>query len=85
MAPLVVGLLTGLAEVERDLIRERILESIAHRKRTGGSLGGRPKTSQVRADLVLSLRAAGDSYRTIRLKTGMGLATIRRILCESEQ
>ena len=84
MAPLVVGLLTGLAEVERELIKERTVESIAHRKRTGGSLGGRPKTSQARADLVLSLRASGDSYRVIREKTGIGLATIRRILVESE-
>ena len=79
-----MGLLTGLAEVERELIKERTVESIAHRKRTGGSLGGRPKTSQTRADLVLSLRASGDSYRVIREKTGIGLATIRRILVESE-
>ena len=67
-----------------ELIKERTVESIAHRKRTGGSLGGRPKTSQARADLVLSLRASGDSYRVIREKTGIGLATIRRILVESE-
>jgi uncharacterized protein YerC len=33
---------------------------------------------------VLSLRASGDSYRVIREKTGIGLATIRRILVESE-
>jgi len=40
MAPLIVGLLMGLAEVERELIKERTVESIAHRKRTGGYLGG---------------------------------------------
>lgn len=39
-APVVVGLLTGLAEVERELIRERTLESIEHRRTTGGNLGG---------------------------------------------
>ena len=44
MAPLVVGLLTGLAEVERELIRERIFDSIAHRKATGGNLGGRRRS-----------------------------------------
>jgi DNA invertase Pin-like site-specific DNA recombinase len=42
MAPLVVGLLTGLAEVERSLIQERTRESVEHRRRTGGKLGGRP-------------------------------------------
>ena len=84
MAPLVVGLLTGLAEVERELIKERTVESIAHGKRTGVSLWGLPKIGQTRADLVLSLRASGDSHRLIREKTGTCLATIRRILVESE-
>ena len=45
MAPLVVGLLTGLSEVERSLIQERTRESVEHRRRTGGNLGGRPKTN----------------------------------------
>mgnify|MGYP001199158931 CR=1 FL=1 len=84
MCPLVVGLLTGLAEVERDLIKTRTLESIAHRMRTGVSLGGRPNNVQTRADLVRSLRASGDSHRVIREKTGICLANIRRILVESE-
>ena len=84
MAPILVGLLTGLNEVERELIRERTLESIEHRRRTGQSIGGRPKTSQKRVDLVLALRAQGDSYRTIRDKTSMGYCTIRRIVLEAE-
>ena len=61
MAPLVVGLLTGLAEVERELIRERTMESIEHRKRTGGDLGGRPSLEQVKVDHILKLRAEGNS------------------------
>ena len=48
MAPLVVGLLTGLSEVERELIRERTQESVEHRRRTGGNLGGRPALAQVK-------------------------------------
>jgi len=82
-APVLIGFLSGLAEVERSLTRERTLVSIQHRKETGGNLGGRPKTSQARADLVLSLRSSGDSYRAIREKTGIGLATIRRIILDS--
>ena len=43
MAPLVVGLLTGVSEVERSLIQERSRESVEHRRKTGRDLGGRPQ------------------------------------------
>ena len=83
-APVVIGLLTGLAEVERELIRERTLESVAHRKATGGNIGGRPKTNHAKEGLVLRLREEGCSYRSIREQTGLALATIRRIVAEQE-
>ena len=44
-APLFIGLLTGLNEVERELIQERTQASVDYRRKTGGDLGGRPKTS----------------------------------------
>jgi DNA invertase Pin-like site-specific DNA recombinase len=56
MAPLVIGLLTGLAEVEREMIRERTQESVEHRRRTGGNLGGRPGLEQIKKDHILKLR-----------------------------
>ena len=71
LAPLVIGLLTGLAEVERSLIQERTRESVEHRRKTGGNLGGRPKTSEKKERLVLRLRSEGDSYRSIRDQTGI--------------
>ena len=80
LAPLVIGLLTGLAEVERSLIQERTKESVEHRRRTGGNLGGRPKTSDKKERLVVRLRDEGESYRSIRDQTGLSLATIQRIL-----
>ena len=83
-APVLIGLLSGLAEVERSLIQERTLESIQHRRETGGNLGGRPKTNQEKERLVLRLREEGCSYRSIRNQTGIGQATIRRILLEAE-
>ena len=83
-APVLIGLLTGLAEVERELIRERTLESVAHRKATGGNIGGRPKTNQAKERLVLRLREEGCSYRSVREQTGLALATIRRIVKEQE-
>jgi len=84
MGPLVVGLLTGLSEVERSLIQERSRESVEHRRRTGGNLGGRPKTSGKKETLVLRLRQEGESYRSIREQTGLALATITRIVKEAE-
>jgi DNA invertase Pin-like site-specific DNA recombinase len=81
MAPLVVGLLTGLAEVERELIRERTLESIEHRRSTGGDLGGRRKSyTPQQAALVRRLRSEGESIRSVSKATGLSLATIDRII-----
>ena len=71
MAPLVIGLLTGLAEVERSLIQERTRESVEHRRRTGGNIGGRPPLAEGRRELVR--RAASRWPRHI----GMGEATHR--------
>lgn len=84
LAPLVIGLLTGLSEVERSLIQERTRESVEHRRKTGGNLGGRPKTSEKKERLVLRLRSEGDSYRSIRDQTGIAVSTIQRILQNQE-
>ena len=42
LALLVTGQLTGLTYVENSLIQERTEESVEHRRKTGGSLGGNP-------------------------------------------
>ena len=79
-----IGFLSSLAEVDRSLTRERTIESIQHRKETGGNLGGRPKTSNAKEGLVLRLRTEGCSYRSIREQTGLALSTIGRIIVEQE-
>ena len=84
-APILIGLLTGLNEVERDLITERVNASVEYRRKTGGDLGGRPKTSDKKEKYVLRLREEGESYREIREQTGLGLATIRRIIADNEK
>ena len=81
-APILIGLLSGLAEVERSLIQERTIESIQHRRLNGGNLGGRPKTNVAKEKLVIRLRAEGCSYRSVRDQTGLALSTIRRIIKE---
>ena len=83
-APVLIGLMSGLAGVERSLIQERTLESIQHRRKTGCNLGSRPKTNPEKERLVLSLREEGCSYRSISNQTGIGQATIRRIISEAE-
>ena len=84
MAPLVVGLLTGLAEVERELIRERTQESVEHRRRTGGNLGGRPGLPQIKKDHIVRLREEGNSLRQIVSLTGVSLAAVQKT-CKEHQ
>jgi DNA invertase Pin-like site-specific DNA recombinase len=79
MAPLVIGLLTGLAEVERNLIQERSRESVEYRRRTGGKLGGRPPIPESRRELVQRLRQEGKSYREISEVCGISLGAAHRI------
>ena len=80
MAPVVVGLLTGLAEVERELIRERTQESIEHRRATGGNLGGRPASfTPEQAEQVLRMLAEGMSLAAVARGTGLSESTCRRI------
>ena len=78
LAPLVVGLLTGLAEVERNLVQERTRESVEHRRRTGGKLGGRPQLAEGRQELVRRLRNEGRSFREVAETCGVSLATAHR-------
>lgn len=82
MAPLVIGLLTGLAEVERSLIQERTQESVEHRRRTGGNLGGRPGLPQVKKNNIIKLRDEGNSLRQIVILTGVSLAAVQKVCKE---
>jgi len=84
-APILIGLLSGLAEVERSLIQERTRESVEYRRQTGGNLGGRPKTPPKKEKLVLRLREEGESLRGIREQTGLAVATIRKIVDRSKE
>ena len=84
-APILIGLLSGLAEVERSLIQERTRESVEYRRQTGGNLGGRPKTAPKKEKLVMRLREEGESLRGIREQTGLAVATIRKILDRNKE
>ena len=79
MAPLVIGLLTGLAEVERSLILDRCRESIEHRRRTGGDLGGRPGLPEIKKNHIIKLRSDGHSLRQIQTLTGVSLSAVQKV------
>ena len=78
----IVGIIIGLNKIEKSILRTKNVDKIAKKKEMGENVGGRPKTSEAKADLVIKLRKEGDSYRDIREKTGLALSTIRRIIID---
>ena len=76
--------LLELNNFEADHLSEKKVEAARNRTIVGGNLGGRPKISPLKEDLVIRLRNEGFSYRSIRTQTGIALSTIRRILVEYE-
>lgn len=78
---LMFQVLGAVAEFERELGIQRSRESIAHRRATGGDLGGRRKSySREQAAMVHELRAKGESLRVIGKKLGLSLGTVQRVL-----
>ncbi len=82
---MVVIFLRALAELDKSIAKERLIESVARRRESGGNLGGRPKTSIAKERLVHRLREEGNSYRNIRDQTGLALSTIRRIVLDKSR
>ena len=76
--------LLELDNLELNFLSEKKVETLQNRKIVAGNLGGRPKISPLKEDLVVRLRNDGFSYRSIRTQTGIALSTIRRILVENE-
>ena len=82
MAPLLIGLLTGLNDIERELIRDRVQESVNYRRQNNLSLGGRPKLEQVKKENIIKLRNEGNSLRKIVTLTGVSLTAVQKICKE---
>jgi len=76
--------LLQLDNLELNFLSEKKVDTLQNRKIVAGNLGGRPKISPLKEDLVVRLRNDGFSYRSIRAQTGIALSTIRRILVENE-
>jgi DNA invertase Pin-like site-specific DNA recombinase len=71
---MVFTVLGAVAELERNLIVERVRAGLRHARAKGKRLG-RPRKS-VDAVEIRSLRAAGESWRTIARKTGVSVGTV---------
>lgn len=79
---LVFHIFGALAEFERKMIGERTRLALAH-KRDQGVVLGRPKVHD--DSEVLRLHNAGKTYREIRERTGVSLATISRAVKGARQ
>lgn len=73
-------IIAAMAELERGIIRERVVSGLEHARRNGTRSGrsvGRPKVV-FRRDQVQELRDQGKSWRQIARECGAGVTTVRR-------
>jgi DNA invertase Pin-like site-specific DNA recombinase len=75
-------IMAGLAEFERDLIRERVKSGLTAAKARGVSLGRQhgQRPSDKQAKKVLGLHAEGLSYRLIARNLGLSKNTVMDIV-----
>ena len=75
-------ILAGLAEFERDLIRDRVKSGLAAARARGVKLGRQAgqRPSDKKAKRVLSLHADGLSYRLIARNVGLSRNTVMDIV-----
>jgi DNA invertase Pin-like site-specific DNA recombinase len=74
-------IVSAVAQLERDLIRERVTAGIRNARANGKKLG-RPK-SGVELERILELKALGQSLREIAATLGVGYGTVRARLVTS--
>jgi len=72
---------SAVAQLERDLIRERVSAGIRNARASGKQLG-RPRRI-INHDQVMRLRSEGASLRQIAEKLGIGYGTVRLSLARS--
>jgi DNA invertase Pin-like site-specific DNA recombinase len=74
-------IVSAVAQLERDLIRERVTAGIRNARANGKKLG-RPKSTVDRKE-ILKLKTHGLSLRQIAAKLGVGYGTVRERLLVS--
>ena len=80
-AEVVIALLSSIAKMEREKIRERTLAGLA-RARKQGRIGGRPKATEdyKLVQQVVALRAKNESIRKIAATVGASPTTVQKLL-----
>jgi putative DNA-invertase from lambdoid prophage Rac len=75
-------IMAGLAEFERDLIRERVKSGLAAARAKGMKLGRQPgqRPSDKKAKRVLAMHEEGLSYRLIGRNVGLSKNTVMEIV-----
>jgi DNA invertase Pin-like site-specific DNA recombinase len=76
-------IVSAVAQLERDLIRERVSAGIRNARANGKKLG-RPKAT-VDRERILQLKAQGQSLRQIAANLGVGYGTVRTRLLTSHK
>jgi DNA invertase Pin-like site-specific DNA recombinase len=76
---LMIAVLGGLADVERDLIRTRTAEGRQRAKVRGVKLGRKPKLTPQQKHEALSRRSAGETLMDIARSYNVSFATISRL------
>ena len=76
---LMLNVLGGVAEFEREMMLERQREGIAKAK-ADGKYKGRKPTAQVQADSIRALRLEGLSMSQIASRLAIGKGSVQRIL-----
>ncbi len=74
MARLLLHIMAAFAELEREIIRERVVAGVRAAKANGKQLG-RPKRV-FRRDEAVRMREAGMSWRSIAAKLGVPVTTV---------
>lgn len=81
-ARLTLNLFASVAQFEREIMLERQREGIAKAK-VEGKYKGRAPTARAKADEVVALHKAGKRPSHIARETGIGRASVYRVLAEA--
>lgn len=77
-------IMSGLSQLERDLISQRTKEGLASAK-VRGRIGGRPNKRNNKADIVYMLMEQNYKIKDIVNKTGLSRTTVYRIIKDYEK
>src|SRR6266403_1651344 len=76
---LMLAVLGGLADVERDLIRTRTAEGRSRAQKRGQRMGRKPKLTEAQQDEARRRRAEGATLVELARSYGVGKSTISRL------